>query len=48
MTAPEVRQAFMGIAVEPDYRPADAYARYLREIREAFSTVIRTNNIKAD
>ncbi|MFM7567129.1 MAG: Bug family tripartite tricarboxylate transporter substrate binding protein [Betaproteobacteria bacterium] len=48
MTAPEVRQAFMGIAVEPDYRPADGYARYLREIRETFSTVIRTNNIKAD
>lgn len=48
MTSAEARQAFMGIAVEPDYRPAEAYARYLREIREAFSTVIRANNIKAD
>lgn len=48
MTAPEVRQSFMSIAVEPDYRPGDAYARYLKEIRDTFSTVIRTNNIKAD
>ena len=48
MTAPDVRQAFMGIAVEPDYRPGDAYARYLKEIRDTFNTVIRANNIKAD
>ncbi|MFM8548150.1 MAG: Bug family tripartite tricarboxylate transporter substrate binding protein [Betaproteobacteria bacterium] len=48
MTSPEARQAFMGIAVEPDYRPGEAYARYLKDIREAFSTVIRANNIKAD
>ena len=48
MTAPEVRQSFMNIAVEPDYRPGDAYARYLKEVREIFTTVIRTNNIKVD
>lgn len=48
MTAPEVRQSFMNIAVEPDYRPGEDYARYLKDIREIFSTVIRTNNIKAD
>ncbi len=48
MNTAEARQAFMGIAVEPDYRPGEAYARYLKEIRETFSTVIRTNNIKAD
>jgi tripartite-type tricarboxylate transporter receptor subunit TctC len=48
MTAPEVRQAFMGIAVEPDYRPAEAHAKYLRDIREIFSTVIRANNIKVE
>jgi tripartite-type tricarboxylate transporter receptor subunit TctC len=48
MTSPEARQAFMGIAVEPDYRPGDVYGRYLKEIRETFSAVIRANNIKAD
>ena len=48
MNTAEARQAFMGIAVEPDYRPGEAYTRYLKEIRETFSTVIRTNNIKAD
>lgn len=48
MTSAEAKQAFMGISVEPDYRPGEAYARYLKDIREAFLTVIRTNNIKAE
>lgn len=48
MTAPEVRKAFMGIAVEPDYRPAEAHAKYLRDIRDIFSAVIRANNIKVE
>ncbi len=48
MLSPEVRQAFSGIAVEVDYRPAESFGRYLASIRSRFTEVIRANNIKAD
>ena len=44
----EVKQAFNTIALEIDYRRSDDFIKYLKNIRSAFSDVIKKNNIKVE
>nr|WP_255575366.1 tripartite tricarboxylate transporter substrate binding protein [Caldovatus aquaticus] len=48
MTSPGIEERFLQIYNEIDYRPADAFARYLREQREKFSDIIRRANIRLE
>jgi tripartite-type tricarboxylate transporter receptor subunit TctC len=48
MTSPGIEERFLQIYNEIDYRPADAFARYLREQREKFSEIIRRANIRLE
>ena len=48
MSSAEVKQAFNTIALEIDYRRSDEFIKYLKNIRSAFSDVIKKNNIKVE
>jgi hypothetical protein len=48
MSSAEVKQAFNTIALEIDYRRSDEFIKYLKNIKNAFSDVIKKNNIKVD
>lgn len=48
MKSPEARKGFESIFVEIDYRPADEFARTLKQQKERFTEIIRKGNIKVD
>jgi tripartite-type tricarboxylate transporter receptor subunit TctC len=48
MTSPGIEERFMQIHNEIDYKPAEAFAAYLREQKEKFQDIIRRANIRLE
>lgn len=48
MKSPEAKKGFDSIFVEIDYRPAEAFARSLKQQKERFTEIIKRGNIKVE